>query len=198
MGTRSIFWVWVHRRDKNVMRYEEYYLFWAKSTITDTLPWHHTSKSEGFCQVHDAGILFGTQLCFLGSSPDNFIDVYSFSAGWWSYYTLLHKRELSSVFPFPLKSHGKWNTRIKSPLHVFFIWCEKGSKSICKKKRRNLSRAVGALGGWKTLMRTVWRDWDQEVQCQGTSFLIIAVPLQSQASLHTMIIKIHFPKAGHA
>lgn len=75
---------------------------------------------------------------------------------------------MTSGFLFPLKSHGKRIMRTKSPLHVFFIWCEKGPKSKFCEKKDNLSR--------------LWELWED---------------IKSQASLHTIIIKRHFPKTGH-
>lgn len=40
-----------------------------------------------------------------------------------------------NCFPFFNKSHEKRNRRTKWPLHVFFIWCRKSTKStLCKKE----------------------------------------------------------------
>lgn len=58
-------------------RYRDYF-YLELLTITNTLAWRHTSKSEALLQVHDVGFLFGTLLRVLGSSPNNFIDVYLF------------------------------------------------------------------------------------------------------------------------
>lgn len=38
-------------------------------------------------------------------------------------------------------------TRTKRPLHVFFIWCEKGTKSTSSEKRGQSQQAVGASRG---------------------------------------------------
>lgn len=130
MRAYSIFLVWVQRRDK-IMEIWLFILCIANCYRVTPLAWHHASKSEELCQVHGPDILFGTLQNFLGISPNNFIDVYLFFVknGWWSYCTLLHKRELSSVFPLPEKKTWKEEHSTKSPLHVFFIWCEKGTKS---------------------------------------------------------------------
>lgn len=96
----------VQRGETKMCKYEEC-LFWAESAITDTLTCHHASVSAGLQK--DACILYGSQLLSLGSSPNNFIDVYLLRVqnGCWNYCAHMHKRELSSVFSFSNKKPWK-------------------------------------------------------------------------------------------